>query len=127
MRADISLGVDKERSHVKSIFVVAAMLVAAQPGWAAPAGTPGAGTRAAAADAGAPPSTEGEVRKVDKAAGKITLKHGPITNLDMPGMTMIFRVSDPALLDKVKAGDKVRFTAEKVDGALTIVRMEAAP
>ena len=70
---------------------------------------------------------KGEVRKVDKAAGKITLKHGPITNLDMPGMTMIFRVSDPALLDKVKAGDKVRFTAEKVDGALTVVRMEPAP
>lgn len=112
---------------MKSLFFAVAMLAVAQVAWAAPAGAPGAGTRSAAANAGAAPSTEGEVRKVDKAAGKIMLKHGPITNLDMPGMTMVFRVSDPALLDRVKAGDKVRFTAEKVDGALTVVRMEAAP
>lgn len=112
---------------MKTLFFAVAMLAVAQVAWAAPAGAPGAGTRSAAANAGAAPSTEGEVRKVDKAAGKITLKHGPITNLDMPGMTMVFRVSDPALLDRVKAGDKVRFTAEKVDGALTVVRMEPAP
>ena len=112
---------------MKSLFFAVAMLAVAQVAWAAPAGAPGAGTRSAAASAGAAPSTEGEVRKVDKAAGKITLKHGSITNLDMPGMTMVFRVSDPALPDRVKAGDKVRFTAEKVDGALTVVRMEAAP
>jgi Cu(I)/Ag(I) efflux system protein CusF len=64
--------------------------------------------------------TEGEVRKVDKAAGKITLKHGEIKNLDMPPMTMVFTAKDPALLDKVKAGDKVRFHAEK-DGAQFLV------
>jgi Cu/Ag efflux protein CusF len=57
--------------------------------------------------------TEGEVRKVDKSRGKITLKHGEIKNLDMPPMTMVFGVRDKALLDKVKAGDKVKFAADK--------------
>lgn len=57
--------------------------------------------------------TEGEVRKVDKATGKVTLKHGEIKNLDMPPMTMVFGVTDKALLEKLKAGDKVRFTADK--------------
>jgi Cu(I)/Ag(I) efflux system periplasmic protein CusF len=70
--------------------------------------------------------TEGEIRKVDKEAQKLTIKHGPITNLDMPGMTMVFRVSDPAMLDKVKAGDKVRFTVEKVQGAYTVMKVEPA-
>ncbi|HEX7891182.1 MAG TPA: copper-binding protein [Ramlibacter sp.] len=57
--------------------------------------------------------TEGEVRKVDKAIGKITLKHGEIRNLDMPPMTMVFGVKDKTLLDNVKAGDKVKFAADK--------------
>ena len=69
---------------------------------------------------------EGEVRKVDLENKKLTLRHGEISNLDMPAMTMVFKVKDPALLDKVKAGDKVRFTAEKVDGAFTVTRIEAA-
>ena len=69
---------------------------------------------------------EGEVRKVDMDNKKLTLRHGEIKNLDMPGMTMVFHVKDPAMLGKVKAGDKVRFTAEKVDGAFTITRIEAA-
>ena len=69
---------------------------------------------------------EGEIRKIDKEAGKITLKHGPIANLDMPGMTMIFRVAEPAMLDKVKVGDKIRFAADKVDGAFTVTAIEAA-
>ncbi|SCX60506.1 copper-binding protein [Variovorax sp. EL159] len=72
------------------------------------------------------PSVEGEVRKIDTDAKKITLKHGDIQNLDMTGMTMVFRVKDPAMLTKVKAGDKVRFTADKVDGALTVMSIEAA-
>ena len=66
---------------------------------------------------------KGEVVKVDKAAGKVTLKHGPIKNLDMDGMTMVFRVSDPAMLDKVKAGDKIEFEAARVDGALTVTKI----
>lgn len=70
------------------------------------------------------PPVEGEVRKIDTDANKITLKHGDIQNLDMPGMTMVFRVKDPSLLGKVKAGDKVRFTTDKVDGALTVLSIE---
>lgn len=68
--------------------------------------------------------TAGEVRKVDKAAKKITLKHGPIRNLDMPAMTMAFQVKDPALLERVKAGDKVDFAAEKVGDAFVVTRIE---
>ncbi len=70
------------------------------------------------------PPVEGEVRKIDTDAKKITLKHGDIPNLEMTGMTMVFRVSDSTLLAKVKPGDKVRFTADKVDGALTVLSIE---
>jgi Cu(I)/Ag(I) efflux system periplasmic protein CusF len=85
-----------------------------------------AGTAWAAGDQAAAPATEGEVRKVDMEAKKLTLKHGEIKNLDMPGMTMVFQVKDPAMLEKVKAGDKVRFTAEKINGAFTVTSLEAA-
>jgi Cu/Ag efflux protein CusF len=70
--------------------------------------------------------SDGEVRKVDKDAKKITIKHGPLANLDMPPMTMVFQVNDTAMLDKVKAGDKVKFQAEKVGGAFTVTQIEAA-
>ena len=70
--------------------------------------------------------SDGEVRKVDKDAKKITLRHGPIANLDMPSMTMVFQVKDPAMLDQVKTGDKVKFQAEKIGGAFTIVKIEPA-
>ena len=83
--------------------------------------------RTAGEAAGALPMAEAEVRKVDAGAGKITLKHGDIRNLDMPPMTMVFQVKDPALLTKVKAGDKVRFTADKLNGAYTVMSIEAAP
>lgn len=72
------------------------------------------------------PWTAGEVRKIDTAAKKITLKHEEIKNLDMPGMTMAFRVQDPALLDKVKAGDKVRFTVDRIRGAYIVLSLEPA-
>ena len=75
--------------------------------------------------AGAAMMTDGEVKKVDAAAGKVTIQHGDIKHLDMPGMTMIFQVKDAALLDKVKAGDKVTFTAEKADGAIVVTAIEA--
>jgi Cu(I)/Ag(I) efflux system periplasmic protein CusF len=68
---------------------------------------------------------EGEVRKVDKDAKKITIKHGRLEKLDMPPMTMVFQVKEPAMLDQVKAGDKVRFDAEKIGGAFTITKIEA--
>jgi Cu/Ag efflux protein CusF len=70
--------------------------------------------------------TDGEVRKVDKENKKITLKHGEIKNLGMPGMTMVFQVKDPAMLEQVKAGDKVKFQAEKVGSAYTVTQMERA-
>ena len=70
--------------------------------------------------------TEGEVRKVDKDAGKITLKHGEIKNLDMPPMTMVFQVADRAMLDKVKPGDKVQFGAAKQGGKLTVTEIKPA-
>jgi Cu(I)/Ag(I) efflux system protein CusF len=69
---------------------------------------------------------DGEVRKVDKDAKKITLKHGEIKNLDMPPMTMVFQVKDAAMLEAVKAGDKVRFSADKVGGAYTVTSIEKA-
>jgi len=70
--------------------------------------------------------SDGEVRKVDKDAKKITLRHGPIKNLDMPPMTMVFKVKDPAMLESVKQGDKVKFAAEKVKGDYTVTKIEPA-
>jgi Cu(I)/Ag(I) efflux system periplasmic protein CusF len=67
---------------------------------------------------------EAEVRKIDKDAKKVTLKHGPIKNLDMPGMTMVFQVRDAALFDKITAGDKILFTAEKMQGAYVVTAVE---
>ncbi len=68
----------------------------------------------------------GSVKKVDRAQGKLTIQHGHLANLDMPAMTMIFRVQDPALLDRVKPGDHIRFQAENLNGRLTVTRLEAA-
>jgi len=70
--------------------------------------------------------SDGEVRKVDKSAKKITIRHGPLANLDMPPMTMVFQVKDPAMLEQMKAGDKVKFQAEKVGGAYTVTKIERA-
>ena len=67
-----------------------------------------------------------EVVKVDKSAGKVTLKHGPIKRLDMDAMTMVFRVVDPAMLDRMKTGDKIEFEADRVNGAITIIRLGKA-
>jgi Cu(I)/Ag(I) efflux system periplasmic protein CusF len=84
----------------------------------------GTALAAAALAEAAAPATEGEVRKVDKSAGKITLKHGEIKNLDMPPMTMVFTAKNPALLEKVKAGDKVLFNAEKDGGQYVVTAIE---
>lgn len=69
---------------------------------------------------------DGEVKKVDKDTGKLTVQHGPLVNLNMPGMTMAFKVQDPAILDQVKAGDKIRLRVERVNGAFTVTKLEAA-
>jgi len=71
------------------------------------------------------PLVNGQVTKIDEAAGKITLKHGPIKKLDMnEGMTMVFRVQDPAMLKQVKVGDKVNFDADRVNGQITVTKIE---
>ena len=69
---------------------------------------------------------EALVRKVDPAAGKITLRHGAIPGMGMGAMTMAYAVKDKAMLDGLKAGDKVRFAAEKVDGSYIVTRIEKA-
>ena len=105
-------------------LVLAAALAAAcapalaQQAQGAPAARP--------APASAAELAEGEVRKVDKSAGKITLKHGEIKSLDMPPMTMVFGVSSPALLEQVKVGDKVRFRASHQGGAYTVTELQVA-
>ncbi len=67
---------------------------------------------------------DGEVRKLDKENKKITLKHGVIKNLDMPGMTMVFSVKDAAMLDNLKAGDKIKFKAELSGSAITVTDIQ---
>ena len=69
---------------------------------------------------------QGEVRKFDKSAGKVTIKHGPLANLEMPPMTMVFHVKDAAMLDQVKPGDAIRFKAEKVGGNYTVTELQPA-
>ena len=71
--------------------------------------------------------TDGEVRKIDKEAGKLTLKHGDIKNLDMPPMTMVFAVKDKAALETLKAGDKVKFRAVKEAGVYTVTEIKVQP
>ena len=68
-------------------------------------------------------TVKAEVVKVDKAAGKVTLKHGPIKDLDMDAMTMVFRVADPTMLDKVKEGERIEFEADRVNGAITVTKI----
>lgn len=84
---------------------------------------------AAGRDAATPAAgelAEGTVRKIDRAAGRITIAHGPIVALEMPPMTMMFRATDPAMLDQVKVGDRIRFAAAEKDGALVVTALEVA-
>ena len=94
---------------MKSLTILAASLLASTALWAQS------------------PNTDGEVTKIDKAQAKITLKHGEIRNLDMPPMTMVFRVADGKLLDGVAVGDRVRFAADKIAGAYTVTALVKAP
>lgn len=101
--------------------VLSAACLAGAPAMAQHAGADHAQHGAATAAA---ETTDGEIRKVDKASGKLTIKHGELKNLGMGAMTMVFRTRDAAMLDKVKAGDKIRFTADNVNGALTVTSLE---
>ncbi len=67
---------------------------------------------------------DGEIRRVDKEAKKLTINHGPIPDLNMDSMTMVFRVKDPAMLDQVKTGDRIRFQADKIGGIYTVTKIE---
>ena len=80
-----------------------------------------------AAASSAADMAEGEIRKVDKDAKKLTIKHGEIKNLDMPPMTMVFQVKEGILLDKLKAGDKIRFAAEKSTTGFIVTDVRPAP
>jgi Cu(I)/Ag(I) efflux system periplasmic protein CusF len=73
------------------------------------------------------PTTKGEVTKIDKPGGRVTLKHDEIRNLDMPAMTMVYRVSNPELLDGLAVGSRIRFTAERVNGQYTVTSISKAP
>lgn len=81
----------------------------------------------ATAAAAAPEFAEGTVKKVDKAAGRVTISHGPLTTLDMPPMTMVFRAGTAGMLDDLKAGDRIRFIAERAGGVFTVTTLERMP
>jgi Cu/Ag efflux protein CusF len=70
---------------------------------------------------------DGQVTKIDAVANKISLRHGPIKNLDMEAMHMVFRVKDPVMLKQVKVGDKVKFEADRVNGQITVIKIQKAP
>jgi|LNFM01.1.fsa_nt_gb Cu(I)/Ag(I) efflux system periplasmic protein CusF len=73
------------------------------------------------------PLADGEIRRVDRETQKITIRHGPIPNINMPPMTMVFQAASPALLDQAKPGDKVKFSAVQERGAYIVTRIEPAP
>lgn len=105
----------------------------ASPAWAASHqgghgshGDHGKPATTASTQATAGEMTDGEVRKIDKEAGKLTLKHADIKSLDMPAMTMVFVVKDKAMLDKLKAGDKIKFKAINDAGKFTVTEMQMA-
>ena len=105
------------------------ILAAALAGALVPAVVPAAdapATTAPKAKAASAPLTAGEVKKVDREAKKVTIQHGPIENLKMPPMTMVFRVKDPAMLEGLEPGAKIRFRAEEADGGYLVTRLQKA-
>ncbi len=103
------------KSSIKALFAASLML----------SSVAGAYAQSPQAGATAPESmSTGEVKKVDKSAGKLTIKHGPLENLGMGAMTMVFRTQEPVMLDQVNVGDKIRFVAESPNGQLTVTRLE---
>ena len=110
--------------NIKTLLIIASLFTATSTSFAAShAAAPAA---SASTMTSSLPMVSAEVRKVDLENKKINLKHGEIKNLDMPGMTMVFQVKDAAILENIKAGDKVMFTADKVDGAFMVMSIEKA-
>jgi Cu/Ag efflux protein CusF len=103
------------KAIVKAVFIAHLALAAVPVVYA----------QAAQTNAGTPDSVStGEIKKIDKSAGKLTIKHGPLKNLGMGAMTMIFKAKDPAMLNEVKEGDKINFVAENANGQLTVTKLE---
>jgi len=102
---------------MKKLILLIAALTIVPPLYAQPAPPPAAGVSV---------MSGGVVRKIDASNGKITLRHGPIANLDMPGMTMVFQVQSTTLLKNLKVGDAVMFHAESINGALTVTAIQVA-
>lgn len=111
--------------HTVSAVFLALMALAALPVSHADTGKAHA-TESTGSAAATSPMTAGEVKKINKETGKITIKHGPLVNLDMPAMTMVFRVKEPTMLDQVKEGDQIKFVADKVDGGIMVTKLEIA-
>ena len=111
---------------MKAISILTAALLAAAAAHAQQPAPAGDHASHHSGQAAGQPVSEGEVRKVDLAQGKVTLRHGPLVNLDMSAMTMVFTVPDKKLLEGLKAGDKVKFTADKKDGTYIVTHIEVA-
>ena len=102
---------------MKKLILLVAALTIIPPLYAQPATPPAAGASV---------MSDGVVRKIDASSGRITLRHGPIANLDMPGMTMVFRAQPPTLLKNLKVGDAVKFHAESINDTLTVTAIQPA-
>ena len=110
---------------MKTITIAALLAVLATPALAQQKAEDHSAHHPASA-ASAADMIEGEIRKVDKEAKKLTIKHGEIKSLDMPPMTMVFQVKDASVFDKLKAGDKVRFVVQKSDTGFMVSDIQAA-
>ena len=109
----------------RKIILIAALSIV--PGFALHAGANASDGRVAKGEASpavAAELIEGEVRRIDKAAGTVTIKHGAMPKFDMPPMTMQYRIKDKAMLNQLKPGDRIRFDANGVGGAFTVTRLE---
>lgn len=100
----------------KLMIILTAFTLFGTPAMLAPSNPARAGTTLA----------DGEITKIDESASNITIRHGPIKKLDMDGMTMVFRVEEPAMLKTVKVGDKIKFDVERVKGQFTVTKIEKA-
>ncbi len=115
--------------NLKNLLILATLVASSAAAFAtAHAGAPVATSDAKKDSTVVAPAdmAQGEIRKVDMENKKITIKHGEIKSLDMPGMTMVFQVKDESLLGKAKAGEKIRFSVEKMGGALVVTDIQPA-
>jgi Cu/Ag efflux protein CusF len=110
-----------------SITAILLLAFAASPALAQPKAEEHSAHHPASAASSSANMADGEVRKVDKGAKKLTIKHGEIKSLDMPPMTMVFQVKDGAMLDALKAGDRIRFVAEKTPSGYAVTELRLAP